>query len=222
MPNYTAGLDLAQTADYTALGIVERFVRPTGKTEWRPSYSALGGGQWKERPVYENVFHVVHLERFELGTSYPVIVDRVCQLLGEPPLQGQCELVVDATGIGRAVLNMLEERRPGGRYPQGMNFHGGNAIVHHPGQYPSVPTRDLATELQVLLQTGRLKIAEELPLAEVLMRELLAFRVKMNPKTGHDSYEAWRERDHDDLVFAVAMAVFDPHGQGHPRRLKVS
>ena len=32
-------------------------------------------------------------------------------------------------------------------------------------------------------------------------------RVKIDPKTAHDSYAAWRENQHDDLVFAVAWHV---------------
>jgi hypothetical protein len=30
--------------------------------------------------------------------------------------------------------------------------------------------------------------------------------VKINISTAHDSYEAWREGDHDDLVLSVALA----------------
>ena len=33
-------------------------------------------------------------------------------------------------------------------------------------------------------------------------------KVKINIATGHHSYEAWREGDHDDLVLAVAMACW--------------
>ena len=40
------------------------------------------------------------------------------------------------------------------------------------------------------------------------MRELAQFKVKINISTGHDSYEAWREGDHDDLVLAVALACW--------------
>jgi len=32
------------------------------------------------------------------------------------------------------------------------------------------------------------------------------FRVKLNLKTAHDSYEAWREGDHDDLVLSLSLA----------------
>jgi hypothetical protein len=71
-----------------------------------------------------------------------------------------------------------------------------------------VPKRDLVAAVQVLLQNGRLKIAPELELAPVLKKELLNFRVKIDPKTAHDSYEHWREGDHDDLVLATALACW--------------
>jgi hypothetical protein len=32
--------------------------------------------------------------------------------------------------------------------------------------------------------------------------------MKQNISTGHVTYEAWRERDHDDLVLALCVAVF--------------
>src|SRR5438477_511373 len=62
--------------------------------------------------------------------------------------------------------------------------------------------------VQVLLQSGRLKIAEGLPDTKTLVRELLNFKVKIDPVTAHDSYAAWRENIHDDLVLAVAMALW--------------
>jgi hypothetical protein len=71
-----------------------------------------------------------------------------------------------------------------------------------------VPKRNLVSALQAALQTGALKIASSLELAEVLREELLNFRIKINIATGHDSYENWREGDHDDLVLAAAMAVW--------------
>jgi hypothetical protein len=44
--------------------------------------------------------------------------------------------------------------------------------------------------------------------APVLMKKLLNFKVKIDPKTAHDSYSVWRENPHDDLVFAVALAYW--------------
>jgi hypothetical protein len=71
-----------------------------------------------------------------------------------------------------------------------------------------VPKRDLVSVVQVALQTERLKIASALPEAEALVRELQNFQVKISLDTAHDSYGAWRDGTHDDLVLAVALAVW--------------
>ena len=71
-----------------------------------------------------------------------------------------------------------------------------------------VPERDLVSAVQVLPQNGRLRIAGGLPLAETLRSELLNFQLKTDPKTAHDSYEHWREADHDDLVLVAAMTCW--------------
>jgi hypothetical protein len=93
-----------------------------------------------------------------------------------------------------------------------------------PSQRLTIPADRTVT--QVLLQNGLLRVASGLPEAETLKRELLNFRVKIDPKTAHDSYEHWRESDHDDLVLAVSMAAwFRQHWNRHldaglPRRLR--
>ena len=60
----------------------------------------------------------------------------------------------------------------------------------------------------MLLQSARLKVAGSLPLAQTLVSELLTFRVKIDPLTAHDSYGAWREGQHDDLVLALACGAW--------------
>jgi hypothetical protein len=85
---------------------------------------------------------------------------------------------------------------------------GGDSVTKAEGGGLRVPKRDLASAPLVLMQNKQLKIAEGLELAPVLKRELLNFKVKINIATGHDSYEAWREGDHDDLVLAGALAAW--------------
>lgn len=70
-----------------------------------------------------------------------------------------------------------------------------------------IPKRDVASTIAVLLQTGRLRIARGLKESETLLRELVNFRVKIS-LSGHDTYEAWREQEHDDLVLAVGLAAW--------------
>ncbi len=71
-------------------------------------------------------------------------------------------------------------------------------------------------------ENGRLKIAQGLPLAGALRGELREFQVRFTAK-GRDSYAA-RSGEHDDLVMAVALAVWFAGGrllawatQGTPR-----
>jgi hypothetical protein len=85
---------------------------------------------------------------------------------------------------------------------------GGDSETRAEGGGLRVPKRDLASAPLVLMQNQQLKIAQEMPLAETLRKELLSFKVKINIATAHDSYEAWREGDHDDLMLAVAMACW--------------
>ena len=177
---FTVGLDLGQAQDYTALCIME----------------TMGSGDAR-------AFHVRHLERFRLGTSYPAIVDRVKNVLATDALRRRSVLVVDASGVGSPVVDLL---RQAGLQPVAVTITGGNAPTREPGGW-NVPKRDLVSSLQVLLQSGRLKFAESLPDMAVLLRELLAFQVKITDDA-HDTYGAWREGAHDDLVLCVALACW--------------
>jgi hypothetical protein len=181
---YIMGLDLGQASDYTALAIVE------SSSDAEPRFA------------------IRHLQRMALGTSYPKIAEYVAGLLRREPLLGNCDVVADQTGVGRAVVDLL---RRYGVYPIAVTITAGDAATRD-ADGCRTPKRDLVAVLQVLLQQGRLKCAN-LPGAEILQAELLNFRVKINALTGHDSYgagpaEEWREGAHDDLVLATALACW--------------
>lgn len=176
---FIVGLDLGQAQDYTALSILERL------------------------PGKEYAYHVRHLERCR-GRSYPDIVDKVFTMMHSPALDGNAVLVVDQTGVGAPVVDMFGKV---GLKPIGIFIHGGDKTSNE-GSTWRVPKRSLVGVLQVLLQTDRLKVASRLPLGPVLSQEMLNFKCKIDPVTAHDSYSAWREQDHDDLVLSVAMAAW--------------
>ncbi|HAA80523.1 MAG TPA: hypothetical protein DCE09_02670, partial [Thermoanaerobacter sp.] len=71
-----------------------------------------------------------------------------------------------------------------------------------------------------LFQEGRIKVAKELKLSSILVEELLNFKVKIDIKTAHDSYEAWREGVHDDLVLATALACWYAENQPPMPRIR--
>ena len=182
-PRYTVGLDLGQTKDYTALVILERH----GEAE-------------------QAVFHARHLERFPLGTPYPAIVAAVARVLKRAPLSsGTPRLAVDETGVGAPVVDLFRQARLNAvLHP--IHITGG-ATVNYDRGVEYVPKRNLVSVVQVALQTDKLKIAEALPEAGTLVRELQDFQVKIT-EAANDTYGAWREGAHDDLVLAVALALY--------------
>jgi hypothetical protein len=227
---YFLGLDLGQARDYSALAIIEEqlyigeawanevlyqddyerglsvgWVPPSALSPYRVG-QALALSHEYGRPA-EPPLAVRHLERFELGTKYTDVVDRVAALVRSDSLRHMpAVLLVDKTGVGAAVLDSFTHARIGA---VAITLHGGSSVNRDPQRVGyRVPKRDLITVTQVLLQNGQLKVAAGLPEAETLKRELLNFRVKIDPRTAHDSYEHWREGDHDDLVLAVSMAAW--------------
>lgn len=138
-------------------------------------------------------------------------------MLARDELLGRARLIVDGTGVGVPVVNMLHHAG----LPVVPIWITGGETVSTKGRIIRVPKRDLVSVLQVLFQTGRLKIASSLPLGPVLVNELMNFRAKITP-AGHDTYEAWRERDHDDLVLALAIAAWYAERSRHRTRTELS
>ena len=156
--------------------------------------------------------HVGHLERFR-HVLYPDVVTRVEELLNTPPLAGDSYLLVDKTGVGAGITDLFYQR---GIPHSPISITGGDKVNGN-----SVPKRELIANLQVLLQTGRLKIASSLEHASTLREELRNFKIKVNISTGHDSYEAWREGDHDDLVLAAALCAWGADLRRDHRQIRV-
>ena len=211
-PSYLLGVDLAQSSDYTALCVLERTEVKTGRISVNPKYPIFVPGmklEFSETPVYEHHYAARHLERLPIGTPYPAQVARIKALSDR--LRSETgtipQLVADATGVGRPVLDM---QRSSGLSPAAVTITGGDTVSQD-GRDFRVPKRDLVSIVQVLLQSERLKIARALPEASTLTSELLAFKVSISLK-GHDSYGndvgPWRENPHDDMVLAVALACW--------------
>jgi hypothetical protein len=190
--NLVAGLDLGSVRDYSALAVTEHLTMapllPGGTTSCRHD--------------------LVHLQRFALGTPYGAIVEAVARAL--EPLGEDVRLVYDATGLGSAVGQTLAEAYRDGLYalrPWGFTITGGQA----PGP-ASVPKVDLISALQADVETGRLHIAEGLPLGDVLRAEMLAFRPRLTPVRRLLAFGSATESAHDDVVLAVALSVWH-HGR---------
>ncbi|MFN7985904.1 MAG: hypothetical protein U0529_00415 [Thermoanaerobaculia bacterium] len=142
----------------------------------------------------------VLVERFR-GLAYTAAVDRVAGALA--PFRDLLALV-DSTGVGRAVVDLLRVRAPWLRMVP-VHLHGG-ARIRRAEDGLHVPKRTLMQPLRALLSSGRLEIPSG-PLAD----ELRSFAVRIDPRTGHDRYEA--RRGHDDLVVAASLAALPLAGE---------
>lgn len=184
---YYLGLDLGQSQDYTALAVCRR--------EWERRDDGDGPASYQ----------LLALRRWPLGTSYPAIVADVGRILARPDLSPPAPLfALDFTGCGRPVWDMFRAARIAAT---GIAITGGNEVIQAAALEWHVPKRDLVSVVQVLLQDRRLQWPASLPEGETLARELQTFRVKIS-LAGNDTFEAWRERDHDDCVLAVALACW--------------
>jgi hypothetical protein len=193
MNRFFFGLDLGKVHDYTATAVIER-------AELRGSFDHA---QWAYRKVVE--LRLRFLRRTPLGTSYPQVVAQTVDLTRHPTFDGRVDLSVDATGVGRPVIDMLRDAPRRGRLRPVIVSPG--ELQHETNGFYYVPKRDLISGLELLFQTGGLKIAEDLEERQALIEELLAME-RRSTAGGREQFGVWRSGKHDDLVFAVALAVW--------------
>ena len=185
------GLDLGEVKDFTALNALEQTRQPDNTGRERRHYASR------------------LLCRWPLHTAYQRIIEDVRTIAENLPAAP--ELVLDATGAGRPVAQMFRQAKLPIKSFVGVIITGGTKVIREADGYHYVAKRELVSCVQSALQGGRLKISRKLKEAPMLIRELQHFRVKINIATGNESFEAWRERDHDDMVLATALAIW--HGE---------
>jgi hypothetical protein len=150
--------------------------------------------------------------RCPCGTAYPAIVQSVKELMERPELGPLPQLAIDATGVGRAIVDMVIDADIAADISP-VTITGGNADFRREcwhGHYGlpaySVAKLHLIGTVQAALSSGRLKIAPKLAFAEILRKELLQYRVKLTA-AANETFEA-REGANDDLLLATAIAVW--------------
>ena len=144
---FFVGLDLGQKQDFSAVAVVERDER--------------------------GCMRVRYLERMALGTPYVKVVSRVSEIMRHTELALQSRLVVDATGVGAPVVEMLRAARPRYRVTAvtitaGEHAHGRArvaAVQQHSGRCQLTPAaldlhriscaRHLSAQLLDAVETAR-------------------------------------------------------------------
>lgn len=93
--------------------------------------------------------------------------------------------------------------------PKAVTVHGGGKVTHQGDEW-HVPKASLVFSLNAAAQARptRLHLGERLPFYQEVVHEMRTFTSKINPETAHESFLAWREQDHDDLLFALSLCVW--------------
>jgi hypothetical protein len=166
---FVLGVDLGQASDPTALAVLH----------WQrvPLEDAWTTGRGKDlninRQSVETRFDIVHLERVPLATPYPEIVAYIAEILGRRPLREGCDLVIDETGVGRAVGDMFDAS---GLRPVRVTITAGLEVTKASARSWHVPKGLLVSTLDAKLHAGELRFAKELSEAGALAEELKDFQ----------------------------------------------
>lgn len=216
---FLVSLDIGQAQDYTALTVLERIgMREpfTYHLRFLKRFPLL----MPYPDIFAGVVKIISSAEFDTPTQRLVALDRARLEEGKQASgaiaeataydEKRCTLLIDATGVGAPVVDIF----------RGMHLPVklvpvlivGGAATSHDGKRWHVPKRDLATAVKVLLDSGRLKISTRIDNYKLIVKELETFRVKISAKAV-DTYEAWREKDHDDLVLSVALACWWADGR---------
>lgn len=154
----------------------------------------------------KEIFQIGRIERFPLRTPYTAVVERVTELVRR--CGSGVELVVDATGVGVAVVDLFHAC---GVAPIAVSITAGTVEGGGGGAF-TVPKLLLISKLDALIATRRLKIHADLPEADVLINELKDYQVQYTP-SGQLTANA-RQGKHDDIILATALAIWRLSGGG--------
>jgi hypothetical protein len=219
---FSVGVDLGQANDPTAIAVLKKTIAPPETAMFSP----VGESPSNRLVDGSIVYDLVYLKRPKLGTPYDVIAKRVADLICELEPQGEfaelghVTLCVDGTGVGRGVVDMLRRefqvRGTTSKAIPRIDFRpvsvtGSQISLKRPERangYWSVPKKDLVFPAVTAFQQKRLRLAKGITDRDALVHELKNYRRTTNIATGGMQFEPWRESDHDDLLFAVCLALF--------------
>jgi hypothetical protein len=184
------GVDLAQAQDNTALVVVQDEQLPV----WAgPNRQALGPRQRT----------IVFADKFR-GISYPDVVAHIIRVMTREPLRGRTRLVLDGSGLGRVVADML--------FSEGVDHIAIQMTAgqnwKRSGRYTNVGKTLMLENLSVLFASGQLEFAEDLPLREDILAELETFQLETTAAGNQVIVQGKSGAHHGDLAIALAGAAF--------------
>jgi len=193
------GLDLGRDHDHAALAVLEYLPRPTGRRD-----------PVTLQPLRELQVRTRHLHQFPTGTNYVEIVRQVMDLLNHSVFAYGVTLVIDSTGVGAAVTDLLRHalRQQSSVKVElvPVTITAAHQVTRTPQGF-HVPKYELMEGLRHLLDHGLLRIASQTPGAETLRQELEGMQRQTRP-SGLDAFTGKHQGGTDDLVLALSLAAW--------------
>jgi hypothetical protein len=162
--------------------------------------------------------HVRAISRPAVGTKVAAIIDETCavrqrlwDLLSRQYASwadpdelrtAYCTVLVDLTGSGLPALALFDHA---GLRVVPLWLTTGIGFAHESQGY-RVAKPDVISALSLRVESGRLKVAAELPEAQAILREFQTFARK-TPLGRHDELAVWREQPEDDVVLSCGIAA---------------
>ena len=179
---FIISLDPAQLRDWSALAVVDM--------RYRPEEKRFG-------------YDLVAMARKQ-GLPYDQIVDWVSRIYHKPEFNRQQppELVVDSTGVGVAVVDMLHTR---GLRLNAVTITSGESFSQKGSIFHVGKARLIGTFLGAF-DGGKVQVNPNMPIWPQLEKEMLSYRAEISAQ-GRAKFEA-EEGEHDDMIFALAQAIW--------------
>jgi hypothetical protein len=196
-------VDLGKEQDYSCWELIEA----------KPQRIKTTRGKWLD---VMGVW-VKDIVRLPLGTDYATVQDHLHRAFWDPKawlLDFRTEkpqppqLLVDAGGPGNPVVDSLARNLQLKRNIISYQLTRGTSDVKWISKSRfRVPRTILFQRLYSMLANNQVHADPDLPLADVLAKELKGLRVEANEETGEERI-THRESEHDDLAICLAGAAF--------------
>lgn len=183
------GVDLAQAGDFTSTVVIKDSCLPTiidRRVQLGP----------RERTV-------VFADKFK-GVSYVAVVDYLVRLKTAQPFAGRSQLLIDGTGLGRVVSDMLEEQN----IPHTPITMTAGADWKRNGRYVNASKTLMIENTSVLFSSGDLKFAHDLQMREEIEQDLATFTLTTTNAGNQIITQARNANGHSDTAIALICASF--------------
>lgn len=185
---FLIGLDLGQAQDPSAFVIIRDEAIPRYRS---PHVQEVGP---RSRVV-------VAADRIR-ETSYVDVARLMGRLKQAPEIANRCHLVIDASGVGRAFGDVLDEKGIAHTKVQMVGGMGEN----REGRFWNVSKNKLLTDLNGALHTRKLGLGN-FPMRDALASELASFQVTWSA-SGNMRLDGGDDEGHADMVIAAALAYW--------------